>query len=159
MKDPEVFRRRVWDEMLFAAMRASYFGELVSHYQRLEKFVRVAVLVSSSGAAATVLSSAPDYVKLGFPVVAAFGSLWLVFSQYGMMARDAADLHSGWSVAESDYERLWNHLDDPGSEQRFDQIYDQANTLSKNGTRLPARKKRLDYWLDHAAGVATARYA
>ena len=25
--------RRVWDEMLFAGMRANYFGELVSRYQ------------------------------------------------------------------------------------------------------------------------------
>jgi hypothetical protein len=159
MDSAEVFRRRVWDEMLFAGMRANYFGELVSRYQSLEKVVRVAVLVSSSGAAATVLSSAPEYVKLFFPVAAACGSFWLVFSQYGMMARDAADLHSGWSVAESKYERLWNHLDGPGSEQEFDQIYEQANALSKNGTRFPARKKRLDYWLDHAACVATARYA
>ena len=159
MDDPEVLRRRVWDEMLFAGMRANYFGELVSRYQSWEKWVRVAVLVSSSGAAATVLSSAPAFVKVGFPIVAAFGSLWLVFSQYGIMARDAADLHSGWSVIESNYERLWNHLDDPGSEREFEQIYERANALSKSGTRFPADKKRLDYWLDHAASLATARYA
>jgi hypothetical protein len=140
-------------------MRANYFGELVSRYQSWEKWVRIAVLFLSSGAAATVLSSAPAYVKLGFPLLAAFVSLWLVFSQYGIMARDAADLHSGWCAVESNYERLWNHLDDPGSEQKFDQIYEQANALSRTGTRFPARKKRLNYWLDHAASVATARYA
>jgi hypothetical protein len=159
MDNPTVFRRRVWDEMLFASMRANYFGELVDRYQRREKIIRVAVLVSSSGAAATVLSSAPEWLKLGFPIAAACGSFWLVFSQYGMMARDAADLHSGWSLAESRYESLWNRLDAPDAEQEFDRIYEQANVLSKNGTRFPYYAKRLEYWLDHAASIATARYA
>jgi|ERR1035438_9628481 hypothetical protein len=159
MDDPTVFRRRVWDEMLFAGMRANYFGELVGRYQNLEKVIRVLVLVASSGAAATVLSSAPEWLKLGFPIAAACGSFWLVFSQYGMMSRDAADLHSGWSLAQSHYERLWNHLDTPDAEREFDRIYEQANTLSKNGTRFPNHTKRLAHWLDRAADVATARYA
>jgi hypothetical protein len=159
MDDPEVLRRRVWDEMLFAGMRANYFGELVSRYQDRDKWLRIAVLFLSSGAAATVLSGAPEYVKLGFPLLTAFASLWLVFSQYGLMARDAADLHSGWSVAESAYERLWNHLDDPTAERTFDQIYERADALSKSGRKFPAHRKRLDYWLDHSADMAAARYA
>jgi hypothetical protein len=157
--DATTLRRRIWDEMILAGMRANYFGELVLKYQKLEKAIRVAVLAASSGAAVTVLSSFPDVVKLGFPVLAAFGSSWLVFSQYGMMARDAADLHAGWSGIEARYERLWNHLDDPEVEVEFYRIYEQAEALSKAGTRFPNREKRLAYWLDRTAEIVTARYA
>lgn len=150
-------RRRVWDEMLFAAMRANYFAELVRHYNTLDKAIRVLVLLASSGAAATVLTSAPEWVKLFFPLAATGGSLWLLFSQYGMFARDANDLHAGWSVLHADYERLWNNLD--GGEPQFDQIYKRGNDLSKAGTKFPNKKKHLQHWLDQAAEMAQARYA
>jgi hypothetical protein len=151
--------RRVWDEMLFAGMRANYFGELVSRYQHFEKAIRVFVLVASSSAAATVLTSAAEWVKFGLPLLAAGGSFWLLFSQYSMLARDAADLRSGWCSLEAEYERLFNHLDDAGSEAVFDQIYERGNGLSKAGTKFPSNKKRLSYWLDEVAQVANARYA
>jgi hypothetical protein len=157
--EPMVLRRRVWDELLLAGMRANYFGELVARYQHVEKVIRVSVVVASSGAAATVLSSAPPWLKLGFPVIAAVASFWLVFFQYGLMARDAADLHSGWSGIEARYERIWNHLDMPNAEAEFYQVYDQAETLSKAGTRFPNRQKRLAYWLDRTVELLSARYA
>jgi hypothetical protein len=76
-----------------------------------------------------------------------------------MLARDAADLHAGWNTVESQYERLWNHLDDGDAETTFDRIFDEANSLSKAGTKFPNRKKRLAYWLDQTAQVAVSRYA
>jgi hypothetical protein len=153
----EDLRRRVWDEMLFAGMRASYFAELVRHYSSLEKAIRVLLLLASSGAAATVLTSAPEWVKFLFPLAATGGSLWLIFSQYGMFARDAADLHAGWSELQADYERLWNNLD--GGELLFDQIYARGNELSKAGTKFPNKKKHLQHWLDQATEIAQAKYA
>lgn|ERR1039458_2579727 len=153
------FRRRVWDEMLFAAMRANYFGEMVLWYQNLEKWIRVVILVASSGAAATVLAKTPDWLKLGLPIIAAAGSFWLILSQFGMLAREASDIHAGWNSVEARYERLWNSLEEPGSEMLFDQIYDSANALSKAGTKFPNRQKRLAHCLDQASQIATARYA
>lgn len=151
-------RRRVWDEMLFAAMRANYFGGMVLWYQRLEKWIQVAILVMSSGAAAVVLSSAPEYLKLGLPILAAAGSFCLILSQYAMLARDAADLHAGWCAVEAKYEKLWNNLDEDG-EATFDQIYDSADGLSRAGTKFPNRKRRLAHCLDQAVQIATERYA
>jgi hypothetical protein len=125
----------------------------------MEKAMRVFVLVASSGAAATALTSAPDWAKLGFPLLALAGSFWLLFSRPNMLARDAADLHAGWNVVEAKYERLWNHLDEADAETIFNRIYDEANSLSKAGTKFPNKKKRLAYWLDQTAQIASAGYA
>jgi hypothetical protein len=76
-----------------------------------------------------------------------------------MMSRDAVDLHSGWSSIECQYERLWNHLDEPGAEAAFQGIYESAEGLSTAGTKFPYRRKRLAYWLDRTAETAVARYA
>lgn len=151
--------RRVWDEMLYAEMRANYFGEMVSRYQNREKIIRVAILAASSGAAGTVLSSAPDIVKVGLPLIAAGGSFWLLFSQYSVLSRDAADLHAQWNTIETRYEKLYNEINREGAQETFEEIYEDANGLSKTGTRFPVNEKRLGYWLDHSARIFTARYA
>jgi hypothetical protein len=146
----EMLRRMVWEEMLYADMRANYFAELVGHYQNLDRSIRVCVLATSSGAAATTLSGAPPEIKLGLPLVAAGGSFWLLFSRYGMMARDAGDLHVGWYSIRTEYERLWNALTGSNAEAQYHQIYDRAEILSKTGTKFPNKKRRLRYWLEQA---------
>jgi hypothetical protein len=152
-------RKVVWEEMLYADMRANYFGELVRTYQQWDRGLRVAVLVASSSAAATALSDALPIVKVATPVLAAVGSFWLLLSQYTTLARDASDLHAGWSAAAKDYEKVWNQLDDPEAESKFNQIYEKAEGLSRAGNKFPTKNKRLEYWLDHASQLATARYA
>jgi len=47
--EPDMLRRCVWEEMLTADMRASYFAELVGHYLKLDKWLRVATLLAASG--------------------------------------------------------------------------------------------------------------
>jgi hypothetical protein len=56
MMDAEMLRKLVWEEMLCADMRANYFAELLRDYQTRDKWLRVAVLVASSGAVGTTLS-------------------------------------------------------------------------------------------------------
>jgi hypothetical protein len=155
----ETLRRTVWEEMLYADMRANYFAELVRHYQNLDRGIRVCVLAASSGAAATTLSGASPEIKLGLPLIAAAGSFWLLFSQYSMMARDAADLHVGWNSIRTEYENLWNGLDATNAEAQYHQIYDRAEVFSQAGTKFPNKKRRLRYWLDQATKLAQARYA
>jgi hypothetical protein len=151
-------RRRVWDEMLFAAMRSNYFGGMVLWYRNLEKWIRVVILLASSGAAAAVLANAPEWIKLGLPLLAAAGTFWLILSQFGTLAHDAADLHSGWNSVQARYERLWNHLEG-GSEATFHEIFDSANALSKAGTKFPNKQRRLALCLDQVSEIAVARYA
>lgn len=152
-------RQCVWEEMLTADMRANYFAELVGHYLKLDKWLRVATLLAASGTVGSALSQWNEGVRLAVPIVATGVSFWLLLSQFGSMARDASDLHSGWSAIKRDYERLWNHLDVPDAEEQYHQIYDRAEVLSKSGTKFPNKKDRLGYWLDQAARIATARYA
>ena|SRR5579864_1024969 len=157
--DADILRKRIWEEMLLADMRANYFAELVRHYLQLDKALRVATLIVTSGAVATALYELDTVVKLGVPILAAAFSFWLLISQYGSMARDASDLHGGWSTIQSDYERIWNSLDSGNVEQKFQEIYGRAEGLSKSATKFPNKKRRLSYWLDHAATSAKARYA
>jgi len=145
--------------MLYAEMRANYFAGFVLRYQNLDRWIRVTVLLSSSGAAATALSSAEPWIKLALPILAAAGSFWLMLFQYGMLSRDASELHAGWSTLHTEYERLWNHLDNPDAESQFYSIYDKGESLSRAGTKFPNKRKQLGELLDHAAALATARYA
>lgn len=157
--DTDNLRRCVWDEMLFADMRANYFAELVSHYLRADKSLRVISLLATSGAVATALSQLDTTSRAIAPIFAASVSFWLLISQYGSMARDASDLHSGWSAVHHEYERLWNNLESQDAQEQYHQIYDRAEVLSKSGAKFPNKKRRLTYWLDQAAKIATARYA
>jgi hypothetical protein len=152
-------RRCTWEEMLTADMRANYFAELVGHYLKLDKWLRVATLLAASGTVGTALSQLDPSIKLAVPILATAVSFWLLISQYGSLARDASDLHSGWNAVKRDYERVWNNLDAGDAEEQYHQIYDRGEVLSKSGTKFPYKKARLNYWLDHAAKIATARYA
>ncbi len=157
--DAQNLRRCVWDEMLSADMRSNYFAELVRHYLNLDKSLRVATLVASSGTFLAALPQVSTEVRIIAPIVVTAMSFWLLISQYGSMARDASDLHSGWNAIARSYERLWNNLDSPDAEGQYDRIYERAEALSKAGTKFPNKKRRLNYWLDQAAKMATARYA
>jgi hypothetical protein len=111
------------------------------------------------GAAVSALANAPGWLRLVVPLIAVLVSFWLLQSNYGSLALDASNLHEGWNAVHARYERLWNDLDSPDAQARFDEIFESANPLSKSGTKFPNDKKRLEYWLAHAAQMATARYA
>jgi hypothetical protein len=115
--------------------------------------------VGASGTVGTASSQWEEGIRIGVPIVATAISFWLLTRQHRSLARAAADLHSGWSEVKRDYEKLWNGLDSDDAEKLHHQIYDRAESLSKNGTKFPNNKARLNYWLDQAAKIATARHA
>jgi len=75
------------------------------------------------------------------------------------MARDASELHAGWSEAARDYEGLWNNLYAIDAEAKYQEIYNRAESLSIRGAKFPNKKDRLGYWLDQAAAISLARCA
>jgi hypothetical protein len=157
--DGTMLRKIVWEEMLLADMRANYFAELLRSYQAKDRWLRIACLVASSGAVATALTQLDVTAKLAAPILATATSFWLLISQYGSLGRDAGDLQGSWAALGRDYERLWNNLSNSNSETTYHQIYDRGEALSRAGAKFPNKKKRLSYWLDQAAALATARYA
>ncbi|HEY1182928.1 MAG TPA: hypothetical protein VGE89_02010 [Bryobacteraceae bacterium] len=157
---PDVFQKVVWEEMLYAQMRSNYFAELVRHYMKLDKGLRVLALSATSGVVATTLAQAnSELLRFGVPVIALVISVWLIFSQYTSMARDASELHAGWSTVARDYERVWNNLSDADAQATYQQIYDRAESLSRSGEKFPYKKKQLNRWLDQATTLSMARYA
>jgi hypothetical protein len=157
--DANTLRKSVWEEMLMADMRANYFAELVRHYLRWDKALRWSSLIFTSGSLLSALSQAPAAVKVIAPVIATAISFWLLMSQYSTMARDASDLHRGWSGIAREYERLWNNLESRDTEARYNEIYERAQGLSNSGIKFPNKEDRLGYWLDQAAMLARSRYA
>jgi len=157
---PDVFQKVVWEELLYAQMRSNYFAELVLHYMKWDKGLRALTLLASSGVVVTVLSQAnAEVLRFGLPIAAAAISFWLLLSQYTSLARDASELHAGWSAVARDYEGVWTNLWAADAQARYQQIYDRAESLSRSGAKFPNKQDRLDYWLDQATTISMARYA
>lgn len=156
--DITTLNKIVWEEMVYANMRASYFGDLVRVYQERDKWIRAAVLVLSAGSMATVMLSLDQSVKLVFPMLATVGSLWLLLSQYSTLSRDASELNMDWGNIAKEYERLWNHLDEPDAEVTYERIYENAGKLSTQGAKFPQSGKRLEHWFDHSVAMLMGRY-
>jgi hypothetical protein len=162
MKDPKMdittLNKIVWEEMVYANMRASYFGDLVRVYQQRDKYVRIGVLVLTSGSVATAMLGLDQNLKWALPILATIGSLWLLLSQYSTLSRDASDLCLEWGKIASEYERLWNHLGDPDSEATYHRIYSSADRLTKQGAKFPKSGKRIEHWFDHSVEMLLSRY-
>lgn len=156
--DITTLNQRVWEEMVYANMRANYFGDLVRVYQQRDKWIRVAVLALTSGSMAAALLTLGQSAKIVFPLLATIGSLWLLLSQYSNLSRDASDLTMSWQGIAAKYERLWNNLAESGAEATFDDIYHEADTLSRPGAKFPQRGKRLERWLNYSIEILLARY-
>jgi len=156
---PDVFRKTIWEEMLYAQMRSNYFAELVRRYMSLDKGLRALALLASSGVVVTVISDANGILRFGVPIFAVAVSFWLLLSQYTSMARDASELHAGWSAIARDYEALWTNIYAANAQTKYREIYDRAEPLSISGSKFPNKKKRLSYWLDQAVAISMARYA
>ena len=157
--DNDTLNRRVWEEMVAANMRANYFADFVHLYQERDKFFRIASLVLASGAVASAIVAVNNpLVRITAPIIAAIVGAWLQFGQYSMLSRDAADLMVSWQSVAGKYEKLWNNLYE-GGEQRFDEIYKDADALSKPGSKFPRDDEKLGMWLDRTLNELNSRYA
>ena len=156
--DITTLNKIVWEEMVYANMRTSYFGDLVRVYQERDKWIRIAVLGLTSGSMTTAMLSLDQSLKIALPILATIGSLWLLLSQYSTLSRDAGDLSVEWGNISKEYERLWNHLDSPDAEATYDRIYDNADKLTKQGAKFPKSGKRLERWMDLSEQMLISRY-
>jgi len=147
--------------MLAAQMRALYFGELVSPYQRMDRTLGVVLLILASGAAATILSRLPDHfhwITASLAIAAAGVSAWRMLARYADHAAGAADLHLQWSRLAADYEKLWNSLYAEDAETRLEELQARGQELSKASTHFPAHRRMLIRWWDYVSAQNLAKY-
>ena len=52
--DINTLNKRVWEEMVYANMRANYFGDLVRTYQLRDQWLRAGALLLTSSSVATL---------------------------------------------------------------------------------------------------------
>jgi hypothetical protein len=158
---PDTLAYTVWEEMLASQMRALYFGELVSRYQRLDRMLGVALLILTSGAAATILSRLPDafyWITASLATASAAVSAWRLLGRYADYAARAADLHLQWNHLAADYEGLWNNLYADNAEARLAELQARGRELSKASTQFPAKKRMLIRWWDYVSAQNLAKY-
>jgi hypothetical protein len=81
-------QHRVWDGLLGAEIRSSYFAELCGQYHRKQKYLTWALLVFSSGALGTLIRDwLPIYLSW-LPAVLALGAVGL--SLWSLLAKRQA---------------------------------------------------------------------
>jgi hypothetical protein len=155
--------RRVWENMLAAEARSYYFGDLASRYATQKQWITGASFFLASGAAATIIAKAPDWVPIVFSLVAAAASAYSMAVSLDAKIITMAKLHSRWSRILNEYERLWSttYADDAQDQlDRITQLEEEPSELAT--TEAPNDQKLMEKWQDRVfalRGLATDRHA
>jgi hypothetical protein len=128
----EAQANRVWERMVEAEVRSLYFGDLANRYTRRKQIISGLSFFLSSGAAATIIAKAPDWVPVGL-------------DRY---ISSMTKLHCGWNELASAYERLWNRWRADDAERIFEELIKRGMDLSELATEMPYREKLMDKWRD-----------
>lgn len=161
MVHPDSLTYTVWEKMLAAQMRALYFGDLVTRYQRTDRALAALLLLLTSGAAAALIAKLPNdlhWLTAGLALAAAAVSVWRILARYPDQAAGAADLHLHWNRLAANYEKLWNSLYAEDAEMKLEQLQARGQELSKASTRFPAKKGLLIRRWDHVSEQNLAKY-
>ncbi|MDR3739308.1 MAG: hypothetical protein P4L40_09845 [Terracidiphilus sp.] len=155
----EAQQRRVWEGMLGAEIRAYYFADLSSRLYARQKWSTWAILLLTSGSAATVLASLPSdwtWIRIPFTLLAAAISLYSAIMQSQKFAVDASDLHARWQRLSKDYEALWENVYVEDAVERLRSLDDRAVEVSKAGTIFRYNKKAMLKWEQHVVSYRLA---
>ena len=68
---------RVWNKMVEAEVRSLYFADLAGRYNRYKQILTGVSFFLSSGAAATLLAKAPDWIPILLAIIVAILSAYL----------------------------------------------------------------------------------
>ena len=140
---------RVWQNMLAAEARSRYFRDLASRYTGRKQWITGLAFFSSSGAAATVIGRAPQYVPVILALVVAGLTAYSMAVNLDGKIMIMLKLHSSWARIASDYDRLWNHAYDPDDESQFDRIVQSEREPSELATTdAPNDQTLLGKWQD-----------
>ncbi len=146
----ELQRTSVWENWLAAEIRANYFADMCARYQLFQKLLTWAILVFSSGAAATVISDwVPpkwNWVKAALTIITAALSLFAVVQQNQKLSMDCSDLHFRWNKLAQEYESLWNDMYSADAATQLRRLLEKTAELSKSSTGITYKKRKMLKW-------------
>jgi hypothetical protein len=134
--------------MVEAEVRSLYFADLANRYTRRKQFIAGLSFFLSSGAAASIIAKASNWVPILLAVIVALASAYSMAVGLDRYISGMAKLHYGWNHLAADYERLWNHWRDDDAERILEDLVKQAMEMSEQATEMPYHEKLIDKWRD-----------
>jgi hypothetical protein len=145
----EAQQKNVWDGWLGAEIRANYFADLCGRYQRWQRLITFATLLTSSGAVAAILRNLDPAVQLSLALLTAALSLWSTVHNYNKSGTDWSDLHFRWRTLARQYEALWQDMYAPDSPATLAALLVKDAEIGKSSTAFPHRERLMAKWQDH----------
>jgi hypothetical protein len=139
-----------WEEWLASEMRAEYFADLCSSFNRRHRWATWATLLLSSGAAVALIGrlAVPPWTVPTLALLAAGVSLYSLVAQNPKSAADCADLHSRWNKLAMDYRDLWMSWYADEAADRLAQLNERRAEASKSGAAYHYDEKRMLKWYE-----------
>ena len=146
-------QKSVWEGWLGAEIRANYFADLSSSYQWRQKILTWLILLFSSGAFLTLVTSGlPDslsWLKPTFALIAACMSFLSLIGQNQKNAIECADLHFKWNRLSAEYAALWEDMYSEDALATLRKLQEKSAELSRSGVSFPNRTRKMLKWQDH----------
>jgi hypothetical protein len=139
----------VWDEMLASESRSLYFADLASRYTVQKQWITGASFFLASGAAATVVGKAPEWLPATLAVVVALVTAYSIAVNLDGKIKTMCSLHSMWDRIATDYTDLWSNVHSDEAQDRLRRIVEMSRTASEMAvSEAPNDQKLLAMWQD-----------
>ena len=141
-------RKQVWEGMLSAETRALYFADLARQYTTRKQWISGLSFFLSSAVAVSLFTRVPQVnaLTIGAFIVGVLNAYSIAVGldrKIGTMVK----LHSTWQAIATEYNHLWNHLEDADAENRLDAIVEQERGPSElASTEAPNKEKLMAKW-------------
>ena len=140
--------QQIWEGMLAAETRALYFADLASRYTATKQWISGLSFFLSSAVAVSLLASVP-YVNAITAAALLVGILNAYSIAVGLDRKigTMVKLHSSWREIATDYNHLWNHVQEEDSERKLESIIRREREPSElAATEAPNKERLLEKW-------------
>lgn len=145
---------RVWENMVSAETRSLYFGDLASRYTRRKQWITGVSFFFSSGAAATIIGKAPDWVPVVLALIVAGATAYSMAINLDRRIATIVKIHSAWNQIAIEYDHLWNHVGEEGAEDELEKIMEREREPSELATtEAPNDQKLLGKWQERVLSM------
>ena len=156
-------RTLIWENLFMADVRSRYFAAVAQRLRQRERMMAISVGVLSSGAAASLVASAPQWVSIVLSLMAAI--LAAAFSVLNLDKRVTlgASLSRQWSEVLHQYELLWarrKELTDATALRKHKELSEQTKAADELAiAEIGEDRKLLEKVFDETALVRSGKAA